>query len=439
MKMKRFGIALSLLLVFAASAHAHFLWIIPTGPNQAKVIFSDSLKPDDPSLLERVTQTKLFGHDKDGKHHDFKFTKTDDGLIFEHPKDVGFVCGSCDYGVFQRGANPPSRLKYFMTFARGEGERPCWDCMPLQVKQEKPGQFLVEFEAKPLADASASLIGPDGFKRQVKQTDADGHVVFDVAAAPAGIYGLCIGHTVKEAGEVGGKKYERILIYSTLVFEKEKAAVEETAEPPADPEATKLLADARAARYVWNNFPGFTANVEVNMDGKVYRGAVSVNEKGKVTFADLSEDAQKWAKPILTSAVGHRLGGATNETPCAFADDVKDHPLGRLVRVLEDEMHSSYRIKDRQVMVVNRDMNDAKFSITMLENKITDNGQYLPASYIVNYWDKDGKLLRSEGHTQTWQRVGALELPKQLRVVSTTNEVKTNSITLSEWKAANGR
>ena len=438
--MKRFALALGLLLTLAISAQAHFLWIIPTGPNQVKVIFSDSLKMDDASLLEKVTQAKLFGHDKSGKHHDLKFTKTDEGLVFEHPKDVGLVCGSCDYGIFQRPGNPPSRLKYYMTSVRGEGEAPCWDCMPLQVKQEKPGQFVVQYEAKPLADAQAALMGPEGFKRQMKKTDASGQVVFDLASAPAGVYGLCVGNTVKEAGEVGGKKYEQTMIYSTLVFEKEKAAVEETAEPPADAEATKMLADARAARYMWNNFPGFTANVEVNLDGKVSKGTVSVNEKGKVTFADLSEEAQKWAKPILGSAIGHRIGGAVNETPCAFADEVKDHPLGRLINVLNDEMHSSYRIKDRQIMVVNRDMNEGKFSITVQENKAMDNGQFLPASYVVTYWDpKSGNLTRSESHLQTWQRVGALELPKQIRVVSTTNEVKVNGMMLSEWKVVGGR
>ena len=39
----------------------------------------------------------------------------------------------------------------------------------------------------------------------------------------------------------------------------------------ADPEATKLLADARAARANWDHFPGFKADMEVNIDGKVFR------------------------------------------------------------------------------------------------------------------------------------------------------------------------
>lgn len=441
--MKRLLSAAATFLVLAAVAQAHFLWIVPTGPTQAKVIFSDKLEADDPALLDKVTQTKLFGHDKSGKHHDLKFQKTADGLVFEHPKDVGIVCGSCDYGVFKRGSDPAMRLKYYFLLARGEGEAPCWDCMPLQVCQEKPGVFTVQHDAKPLADAEVLLQGPKGFEKQNKKTDGEGKVVFDLATAPAGVYGLRVGHTLKEAGEVGGKKFEQTKLYTTLVFEKEKAAEAAQGvadEPKADAEATRLLADARAARLLWTRFPGFTANVEVNLNGKVHKGTAAVTEKGKVTLADLPEDAAKWAKQILGSAVSHRIGGGSEETPCAFADDDKDHPLGRLINVLNDEMHSSYRIKDRQIMVVNRDMGGTKFSIVMQENRILDNGQYLPASYTVCTWEpKTGALARCESHTQTWQRVGAFELPKMLRVATTAKETTVNSLTLSDVKLTGGK
>ena len=56
----------------------------------------------------------------------------------------------------------------------------------------------------------------------------------------------------------------------------------EAADKAPHPEATKLLADARAARACWTNFPGFTADLEVNFDGQVVRGRVQVNDKGKV-------------------------------------------------------------------------------------------------------------------------------------------------------------
>src|SRR5947209_5694948 len=89
----------------------------------------------------------------------------------------------------------------------------------------------------------------------------------------------------------------------------------------ADPAATRLLAEARAARASWEGFPGFAADVEVNVDGKVTRGSVEVSPKGKVTLELAGgADAAAWARHTLGSIVGHRVdSGAGEDTPCTFA------------------------------------------------------------------------------------------------------------------------
>ena len=103
----------------------------------------------------------------------------------------------------------------------------------------------------------------------------------------------------------------------------------------------------------------------------------------------------------------------------AFADAVADHPLGRAIQVLDDEFHSSYRIRDRQVIVVNRTTKDSRFTITVLENKLNADKHYLPVAYVVNYWDlKGGELKRSEAHHHTWHRVGSFDLPVQPTVIT---------------------
>jgi hypothetical protein len=202
------------------------------------------------------------------------------------------------------------------------------------------------------------------------------------------------------------------------------AAAEENAKKAdkieADPAATKLLADARAARAEWDKFPGFSANLEVNIDGKVTRGSVTVGSKGKVEVKLDDEPAADWAKRELGSVVGHRLPGtATLDTPCAFADDVKDHPLGRAIRVLNDEFHSSYRVRDRQIIEVNRHMESSRFTITVMENRLNEEKKFLPACYVVNTWDgKTNALKSSQTFHQTWQRVGAFDLPLTVTVVT---------------------
>jgi uncharacterized protein DUF3386 len=202
-----------------------------------------------------------------------------------------------------------------------------------------------------------------------------------------------------------------------------------------DPAATKLLAEARAARAEWVNFPGFSADVAVNLNGQVYHGRVVVDAKGKPAFTQLDPAAEKWAKPILASVVSHRLAGpAETETPCAFVNDDADHPLGREIRLLSDDTHSSFRIKDRQIMVVNRAMKDSRFTITMQENRTNAEGRFLPANYVVDYWGPNGDLQRTEAHTQTWTRTGSFDLPLLARVITADRDVTVRCLTLSNHK-----
>lgn len=201
------------------------------------------------------------------------------------------------------------------------------------------------------------------------------------------------------------------------------------------PEATKMLADARNARAVITHFPGFTAELVVTIQNKEYRGTVQVDSKGKVVIGDIDSSTASWAKRILASAVTHRLGNpSASKTPCAFADEDKNHPLGRLVNVLDDEMHSSYRIRDNQIMVVNRIQDGSKFSITMQENNKNEEGKYLPSAYSVHYWNKEGNLEKAEAHTQSWVRINGMDLPKLVRVVTVTKDMDAREIRLDNIK-----
>jgi uncharacterized GH25 family protein len=208
-----------------------------------------------------------------------------------------------------------------------------------------------------------------------------------------------------------------------------------------DPAASRLLAEARAARANWHDFPGFTADLEYNDDGKVYKGKLSVGAKGAVTvtLSGAADDATSWVRGTLKSIVGHRTdNSAALKTPCAFADDDTHHPLGRAVKVLDDEFHSSYRIRDRQIIVVNRRTNDVRFTITVLENRLNDDKQYLSGTFVVNTWDlKTDALRSSQTHTQTWRRIGKFDLPDTLLVLTATaGKQEARSIKLTNHQLA---
>jgi hypothetical protein len=215
-------------------------------------------------------------------------------------------------------------------------------------------------------------------------------------------------------------------------------------KPKADPAASKLLAEARDARATWDHFPGFTADVAVNIDGRLHKGKVTVDKDGSVTLTGPEDkEALAFAKRMLGSVAGHRMPASEPlDTPCAFPADDAHHPLGRMVRVLNDEYHSSYRIRDKQIMVVNRVMKDQRFTITVLENTANAEGKFLPASFVVNYWNAaTGELVKTDANVQTWKRVGKFDLPVEARVITAAKggdkpELSARSVTLSNHALA---
>jgi hypothetical protein len=55
----------------------------------------------------------------------------------------------------------------------------------------------------------------------------------------------------------------------------------------------------------------------------------------------------------------------------------------------------------------------------VIENHLNSDKQYLPATYVVNYWDLNtGALQRAEAHQQTWHHVGRFDLPLSATVVT---------------------
>ncbi len=186
-----------------------------------------------------------------------------------------------------------------------------------------------------------------------------------------------------------------------------------------DPAATRLLKDARAARALWEKFPGFSANVRINHNGQVINTHLQVQDNGKLTFDIADPDTKKFVRQQLASLVGHRLPGGTEKaTPCAFADKNEDHPQGRKIVVLGDKMGSSYRVKDNQLLEVNRGMKGSRFTITVLKNDVTPEKKYLASQYVVHTWKNGGnELLDSTTFHHTWKRVNGLDLPDTLTIV----------------------
>ncbi|HMP15809.1 MAG TPA: hypothetical protein PKD72_02200 [Gemmatales bacterium] len=224
--MLRIASAMLLVLAVTQASFGHFLWLIPGDkPNTVKLVFSDKLGADldNPELIDKVKQTGLYIHDPGSKHIDLSMEKETAAFVASFPEKAHVIRGKCDYGVFQRGNNPATFLKYYCIYKKGDlKDSACFHCQPLQAREEdpasEPGKFLIEYDGDPVADSEVTLVGPEGFKSLTGKTDKDGYVTFDMKNAPKGLYGLRAKHVAQEKGEHQGKPYETITSYVTLVF-----------------------------------------------------------------------------------------------------------------------------------------------------------------------------------------------------------------------------
>lgn len=402
-------------IVFAlapVAARAHWVWIYPDCADAAKahVVFAHHLAPDDnPKILDKIADAKLYLRTADGDKA-IAWTRGDRQYTFAIPGPVATVGGVNDYGVIQKGTGKPFRLVQCPKMVLGDDARP-WSRLPFEIVPSRNGKALkltVLHQGKP---APAGLIvtvhGADDDKSTTLTTDAKGSV--ELTPERTGLLNFSVPYTVAEAGEIGGKKYEETRYTASLVVSNgtPKASVK------GDPDAIKLFEAARMAQAHWVNFPGFTADVEVQVDGKTASGKVVVGADYKLAFTGLPKELEDEARRELSSAVGHRKDTSKEPTPAVVFDDAAGaSPLGRAIRVVGDKFDSGYRIRDNQLFIVQRTMPKQRFVIVLLENAKNAEGKFLPGSHTVQYFDNEtGKLVKSDANFHSWTRQGAFDLP----------------------------
>lgn len=218
--MKRCVMTLLLFALAAVPVQAHFIWIVPDGPEgtKAKVVFSEGLEPDDAVPVEKIAGTKLWGRDGAGKATALDWKKTEHAYLVRVPdKDIAVLGGVCQYGVIQRGKGKPFLLVYYPKFIRGRVDAvKGWDKLVLEIVPQGAEAFQVLFAGEPVADAEVVVLGPAAESKETLKTDAKGK--FKLRSATPGLYGIRTRYVETKAGDHEGKKYEEVRHYATLVF-----------------------------------------------------------------------------------------------------------------------------------------------------------------------------------------------------------------------------
>jgi len=433
--------ALLMILTGAASAQAHFLFvrILPAaeGGRFSEVYFSDQADAGDPRFIDKIASTQLWLQTEPGKFTPLKVHQAADRLRALVPSSGGFaVVGKCTYGVLARAKQPAFLLRHYPKAVAGDsaaiatlqpkGEIP----FEIQIRPDSAGlEFTALRKGKPLPNAVFHWVAVD-LKGASFKADEQGKARWTPPAP--GAFAVYTGQTLAEAGAHQGAKYDEIREFTTLAFTWPLDA------KGADPEAAALFQEAMAARAAWKGFPGFSADIAARVDGRPWKGTVTISAKGTVELTMEDEAVTPWIQEQLDSLVMHRIarpqGTQEKAAPVRFADADRDHPLGRLLLFEGGKFASSYRVKDKQLLVVNRHLGKVNMTITVLDNDKNKEGQFLPRSYTVQYWDAaTGQLQRTETIQDRWTRVGAWDLPTLHQVVTSSSAGQSMKMMNLSW------
>lgn len=425
---------------------AHFLFI-RVGPaaeagRSAEVYFSEQAEAGDPKFVTKIAGTKLWVQTTPGSFEPLEVREGVDRLCAPLPDSKTLsVVGSCEYGVLARPNETPFLLRYYPKAVAGTADAlnrmVARVEIPLEIRAKFEGdqvRLVLLRQGKPVPGAQFHAVDADLTESEVT-ADAEGSATWTPPAP--GPYSIYARETTKRAGELDGKRYEEIREFATLAF----AWPLESRQ--ADPEAVALFEEAVAARAQWKNFPGFSAELAGESNGRPFAGAVKFLADGTVELTVDDPVARPWLQDQFESLAMHRHAEAEDDSAglgdkpvLRFADHQEDHPLGRLLTFDGGRFASSYRVKDRQIKVVNRRIGPRHMTITVLDNDRNPEGKFLPHSYLVHHWDAaTGALDRVESVQERWQRVGSWDLPaSHITSTASGNGFSVRNVTLSGHK-----
>jgi hypothetical protein len=420
-------------------ARAHFLFIRIGAPAEAgrtvEVFFSEKADAGDPRFIGKVAGATLTLQSAPGKFQPLAVRQGADRLRATLPSAGPVnVTGFLEYGVLKRETS--FLLRYYPKAVSGDpaalsafGPRAG---AALEIDAAFTGEQVtlrLLRDGKPVRDAVFTTVDDDLVNDEVK-ADAAGKAVWKPPSP--GYYCVYTKSVLKTPGDWKGKAYAEIREFATLGF------AWPLVRKDADPEAVALFERALAARATWEKFPGFTADVSGNVDGRAFSGKVTVAAGGDVTLS-LDENVVKpWVEEQLESIVNHRLPlpKSDHAPTLRFGDREGANPLGRLLIFDGGQFASSYRVVNDRITVVNRSLGPRNMTITVLDDRLNAEGKQLPQSFTVQYWNAaDGSLERTDSVSNRWVRVGRFDLPSAITVTTASKTgLSVRSIQLTHHK-----
>jgi hypothetical protein len=174
--------------------------------------------------------------------------------------------------------------------------------------------------------------------------------------------------------------------------------------------ARELFQAAYENRYTWDeNFPGYSADVEIKQGDEVYRGKVRINGDLSVEVSDIEDDTVRESvynqmRDIVTHRKRSSFDKAHGKNEFSLGDE--DATGAVEIRVKGDAMGSNYKVRDNEICQVSRVMGPMAFTINTEENQHTGEG-YVSKRYSAIFRNaKTGELTAKREFEDTFEKVG---------------------------------
>lgn len=210
--------------------------------------------------------------------------------------------------------------------------------------------------------------------------------------------------------------------------------------PTADPAALDLFRSAYNSRYTWDDqFPGYTARVEIRDQQEVYQAEVAINPDLNIQLTGIeNEKIQAAVSDQLRMLITHRR-------PIPFKIAHKDHTFSfgetSNNEAIQIDQHgkgspSYYQVKDAKIMQVNRIMGPVAVRVDLLDWQDTGAG-YLGTRYVASFhYVQTGDDLEQIEYRDTYKKVGGYYIPTHQTIrhfeagQETTTEIDFSAIKL---------
>lgn len=196
--------------------------------------------------------------------------------------------------------------------------------------------------------------------------------------------------------------------------------------------AEAIFREAYGHRYTWNeSFPGYSTQVKLRDGEDRFEGEAHLLPDYAVTVQNSgSDDLRQIVAAQLQMTATHLTRSPFEQfhARSQFEQTGQDETGAVKIEELGDENDSFYKVKDQQIVQVNRTLGGLKVEVNTIDSMQTSEG-YLPTRFQVIFRDAEtGNIIERDDIRDSYEKVGDYYLLSRREIRSGVEERSANKL-----------